>query len=106
MLKSIITHEGDTLLIDFPCRRMLMAGHLASIGIKTPAHEIRCAGEENEPIKVKIYGTSEFENRLASFVSSENTLSFVNIICEIYHNLPYTIISLKKKSERTQFLRE
>ena len=89
MLKSIITHEGDTLLMDFPCRRMLMAEHLASIGIKTPAHEIRCADEENEPIKVKIYGTSEFENRLASFVSSENTLSFVNTICEIYHNLPY-----------------
>lgn len=89
MLKSIITHEGDTLLMDFPCRRMLIAEHLASIGIKTPAHEIRCADEENEPIKVKIYGTSEFENRLASFVSSENTLSFVNTICEIYHNLPY-----------------
>lgn len=89
MLKSIITHEGDTLFMDFPCRRMLMAEHLASIGIKTPAHEIRCANEEDEPIKVKIYGTSEFENRLASFVSSENTLSFVNTICEIYHNLPY-----------------
>ncbi len=88
MLKSIITHEGDTLLMDFPCRRMLMAEHLASIGIKTPAHEIRCADEVDEPIKVKIYGTSEFENRLASFVSSENTLSFVNTICEIYHNLP------------------
>ena len=89
MLKSIITYEGDTLLMDFPCRRMLMAEHLASIEIRTPAHEIRCADEENEPIKVKIYGTSEFENRLASFVSSENTLSFVNTICEIYHNLPY-----------------
>ena len=34
MLKSIITHEGDTLLMDFLCRRMLMAEHIASIVIK------------------------------------------------------------------------
>ena len=90
MLNSIITHEGDTLLMDLPCRRVLMAEHLASIGIKTPAHEIKCANEENAPIKVKIYGTREFEIRLASFVSSENTHSFVNTICKICHHLPYT----------------
>lgn len=34
---------------------------------KKPAREIRCVDEENKPIKVKIYETSEFENRLASF---------------------------------------
>lgn len=73
MLKSIIAHEGDTLLMDFPCRRMLMAEHLASIGIKTPAHEIKCADEESEPIKVKIYGTSGFENKLASLVYDGHT---------------------------------
>ena len=89
MLNAIITHKGNTLLLEFPCKRMLLAEHLASIGIRTPAHKIKCVDEENIPIQVKIYGESEFGQKLASFVSPENTLSGVNSFCEIYHNMPY-----------------
>ena len=89
MLKAIIEHKGNTLLLEFPCKRMLFAEHLASIGIRTAAHDIKCIDEEDAPIKVKIYGESEFDAKLASVVSPENTLSGVNSFCEIYHNLPY-----------------
>ena len=89
MLKAIIEHQNNTLLLEFPCKRMLLAEHLASIGIRTAPHEIKCIDEEDAPIKVKIYGESEFDAKLASVVSPENTLSGVNSFCEIYHNMPY-----------------
>ena len=89
MLYAIIEHDKNTLVLEFPCRRTTMAEHLASIGIRTPAHKIKCVDEENIPIKVKIYGESKFGKKLASFVSPENTLSGVNGFCEIYHNMPY-----------------
>lgn len=89
MLYAIIEHNNDTLIMEFPCRRMTMAEHLASVGIRTPAHEIKCVDEENIPIKVKIFGESEFGKRLASIVSAEDTISLVNSFCEMYQNMPY-----------------
>jgi len=89
MFTAIIENEGNTLVMEFPCKRYLMADHLGSIGIRKPAHEIKCMDEEDEPIKVKIFGNGEFEQKLASFISSDYTLSLVNTMCEIYQNLPY-----------------
>ena len=89
MLTAIIENEGNTLVMEFPCKRYLMADHLGSIGIRKSAHEIKCMDEEDEPIKVKILGNSEFERKLASFISPNDTLSLVNTMCEIYQNLPY-----------------
>ena len=74
MLNAIITHKGNTLLLEFPCKRMLLAEHLASIGIRTPPSEIKCIDEEDAPIQVKIYGESEFDAKLASLVSPENSI--------------------------------
>ena len=89
MLNAIITHNGNTLLLEFPCKRMLLAEHLASIGIRTQPSEIKCIDEEDAPIQVKIYGESEFDSKLASLVSPENSIQGVNGWCDIYHNLPY-----------------
>lgn len=89
MLYAIIEHKNNTLIMEFPCRRMIMAEHLASVGIRTPAHEIKCVDEENIPIKVKIFGESEFGKKLASVISAEDTLSLVNSFCEMYQNMPY-----------------
>ena len=89
MLKAIIEHQNNTLLLEFPCKRMLLAEHLASIGIRTPPSEIKCIDEEDAPIQVKIYGESEFDSKLASLVSPENSIQGVNGWCDIYHNLPY-----------------
>lgn len=89
MLNAIITHKGNTLLLEFPCKRMLLAEHLASIGIRTQPSDIKCIDEEDAPIQVKIYGESEFDSKLASLVSPENSIQGVNGWCDIYHNLPY-----------------
>ena len=89
MLNAIITHQGNTLLLEFPCKRMLLAEHLASIGISTQPSEIKCIDEEDALIQVKIYGESEFDSKLASLVSPENSIQGVNGWCDIYHNLPY-----------------
>lgn len=89
MLIAKVENERNTLLVELPCERMRLAGHLASIGIATPPSEIKCADEESAPINVKIFGESEFTSKLASFVSPKDTLSLVNTTCEMYQNLPY-----------------
>ena len=89
MLNAIIEKNGNTLFLEFPCKRMLLAEHLASIGISTQPSEIKCIDEEEAPIQVKIYGESEFDSKLASLVSPENSIQGVNGWCDIYHNLPY-----------------
>lgn len=89
MLIVKVENGRNTLLMDFPCKRMLMAEHLASIAITEPASEIKCADKEDAPIKVKILGVSEFAGKLASLISPEDSLSLVNTACELYQNLPY-----------------
>ena len=89
MLNAIISHKGNTLLLEFPCKRMLLAEHLASIGIRTQPSDIKCIDDEDAPIQVKIYGESEFGNKLASIISPANSIQGINGWCDIYHNLPY-----------------
>ena len=69
MFTAIIENEGNTLVMEFPCKRYLMADHLGSIGIRKPAHEIKCMDEEEEPIKVK----TTTKNRIMDIRSSETT---------------------------------
>lgn len=89
MLIVKVENRRNALLMELPCKRMLMAEHLASIAITAPASEVKCADEENAPIKVKILGVSEFAGKLASLISPEDSLSLVNTACEMYQNLPY-----------------
>ncbi|MBQ2819431.1 MAG: hypothetical protein IJF14_03490, partial [Clostridia bacterium] len=84
MLNVIIENEGNTLVMEFPCKHYLMADHLGSIGIRKPEYEIKCVDEKDEPIKVKIFGNNEFEKKLASFISPTDTLFLINTTCEIY----------------------
>lgn len=74
MFTAVIENEGNTLVMEFPCKRYLMADHLGSIGIRRSAHEIKCMDEEDEPIKVKLFGNNEFEKRLTLLVSPSDTL--------------------------------
>lgn len=89
MFTLIINHQADTLIMELPCGRMQMADHLASIGVAKPAHEIKCISEDDDPIEVKIYGNSEFEKKLTSFILPTTTLSVFNSFCEMYQNIPY-----------------
>ena len=89
MLIVKVENDRNAMLVDIPCKRMLLAEHLASIGIPAPASDIKCIDEEDAPIKVKILGVSEFAGKLASLISPEDSLSLVNTTCEMYQNLPY-----------------
>ena len=88
MLIVKVENGRNTMLVDILCKRMLLAEHLASIGISAAASDIKCIDEENAPIKVKILGVSEFAGKLASLISPEDTLSLVKTTCEMYQNVP------------------
>ena len=55
MLNAIIEKNDNTLFLEFPCKRHVMAEHLALIGITKKAHEISCGDNGDEQIKVRIY---------------------------------------------------
>lgn len=78
MLLAKIENGRSTLLVEFPCKRMMLAEHLASIGISKPASRILCADEFSNPIKVKILGESEFGSKLASIISPKDSLAQAN----------------------------
>ncbi len=84
MLYAIVEYNRNTVIIEFPCRRMLLAEHLASIGIRTQPSEIKCIDEEDAPIQVKIHGESEFDAKLASLISPENSIQGVNGWCDTH----------------------
>ena len=43
MLIVKVENDRNAMLVDIPCKRMLLAEHLASIGISAPASDIKCA---------------------------------------------------------------
>ena len=81
-MKAIITRNDQTAVLELPTSRMELAGSLSRIGIRTPAHIIPCSDEEEDYIKVKLFGESDFENeltalvtRIASAVSTQRSIS-------------------------------
>ena len=65
-MKAIITRNDQTAILELPTSRMELAGSLSRIGIRTPAHIIPCSDEEEDYIKVKFFGESDFENELTA----------------------------------------
>ena len=73
-MKAIITRNDQTAVLELPTSRMELAGYLSRIGIKTPAHIIPCSDEEEDYIKVKLFGESDFENELTALVTPKDSL--------------------------------
>ena len=44
---------------------------MSRIGIRTPAYIIPCSDEEEDYIKVKLFGESDFENELTALVTNK-----------------------------------
>ena len=88
--KAIITRNDQTSILELPTSRMELAGSLSRSGVRTPAHIIPCLDEEEDYIKVKLFGESNFENELAALVTPKDSLGSVNIALDLYRELPQT----------------
>ena len=55
-MKAIITRNDQTAVLELPTSRMELAGSLSRIGVRTPAYIIPCSDEEEDYIKVKLFG--------------------------------------------------
>lgn len=89
-MKAIITRNDQTAVLELPTSRMEFAGSLSRIGIRTPAHIIPCSDEEEDYIKVKLFGESDFENELTALVTPKDSLGSVNTALDLYRELPQT----------------
>ena len=79
-MKAIITRNDQTAVLELPTSRMELAGSLNQIGVRTPAHIIPCSDEEEDYIKVKFFGESDFENELTALATPKDSLGSVNTI--------------------------
>ena len=84
-MKAIIT-----AVLELPTSRMELAGSLNQIGVRTPAHIIPCSDEEEDYIKVKFFGESDFENELTALATPKDSLGSVNTTLDLYRELPQT----------------
>ena len=89
-MKAIITRNDQTAVLELPTSRMELAGSLSRIGIRTPAYIIPCSDEEEDYIKVKLFGESDFENELTALVTPKDSLGSVNTMLDLYRELPQT----------------
>ena len=89
-MKAIITRNDQTAILELPTSRMELAGSLNQIGVRTPAHIIPCSDEEEDYIKVKLFGESDFENELTALVTPKDSLGSVNTTLDLYRELPQT----------------
>ena len=89
-MKAIITRNDQTAVLELPISRMELAGSLSRIGIRTPAYIIPCSDEEEDYIKVKLFGESEFENELTALITPKDSLCSVNTALNLYRELPQT----------------
>lgn len=88
MINGIIVFESNTLVLEFPCSSYDLSAHLSSIGIKTPATEIRL--DKDGEIEVSTYADSEIGGIILGQFSENDTLSDLNLICqEINKACPY-----------------
>ena len=89
-MKAIITRNDQTAVLELPTSRMELAGSLSRIGIRTPAYIIPCSDEEEDYIRVKLFGESDFENELTALVTPKDSLGSVNTALDLYRELPQT----------------
>ena len=89
-MKAIITRNDQRAVLELPTSRMELAGSLSRIDIRTPAHIIPCSDEEEDYIKVKLFGENDFENELTALVTSKDSLGSVNTALDLYRELPQT----------------
>ena len=89
-MKAIITRNDQTAVLELPSSRMALAGSLSRIGVRTPAYIIPCSDEEEDYIKVKLFGESDFENELTALVTPKDSLGSVNTALDLYRELPQT----------------
>ncbi len=89
-MKAIITRNDQTAILELPTSRMELAGSLSRIGVRTPAYIIPCSDEEEDYIKVKLFGESDFENELTALVTPKDSLGSVNTALDLYRELPQT----------------
>ncbi|MDD4413872.1 MAG: hypothetical protein PHR14_04840 [Oscillospiraceae bacterium] len=87
MIKALIQNSGNTLLLDIPYRRAELCEKLASIGIWNQQGDIFIRDCEDEIISVKLYGETDFDNRLISLFDEDTPLSLANTVCDILHGI-------------------
>lgn len=84
---AVINNKDYTLLLDIPYRRTEIYEKLGSIGIWNPQGDIFIRDNEDEDVRVKLFGSDSFDNRLLGFFNEDATLATVNNVCEAVYAL-------------------
>lgn len=80
MIEAIIHYQDSTLIMDLPRNIYDIHEKLMSIGCPTAPGRIPLTDNEDDALRVKLYGRIEMGNHLIRMLSEENTLADANTL--------------------------
>lgn len=89
MIEAIIHYQDSTLIMDLPRNIYDIHEKLMSIGCPTAPGRIPLTDNEDDALRVKLYGRIEMGNHLIRILSEQNTLADANALDALYcKNVP------------------
>ena len=86
MIEAIIHYQDSTLIMDLPRNIYDIHEKLMSIGCPTAPGRIPLTDNEDDALRVKLYGRIEMGNHLIRILSEQNTLADANALASVVLN--------------------
>lgn len=80
MINAIIYHGENTLVLELPRSIYDIHEKLMSIGYAGGPNQVKLTDNEDDALRVKLYGRIEMGNHLIRMLSEENTLADANTL--------------------------
>ncbi len=86
MLNALISHKGQTAILNLPMDRFSLQYELAQIGIRQRLTNIPICDEEEQDVQVKLYADSDMGNSLAVLFNASHSLENANLYAHMVEN--------------------
>lgn len=104
MIEAIIHYQDSTLIMDLPRNIYDIHEKLMSIGCPTAPGRIPLTDNEDDALRVKLYGRIEMGNHLIRILSEQNTLADANALASVVLNASDDIkLKLGEKIVKDQY---
>lgn len=105
MINAIIYHGENTLVLELPRSIYDIHEKLMSIGYAGGPNQAMLTDNEDDTLRVKLYGRIEMGNHLIRMLSEENTLADANTLTFIVLNVSDDIkLKLGEKIAKDQYV--
>ena len=86
MFNALISHKGQTAILNLPMDRFSLQYELAQIGLRKRFADIPISDEEEQDVQVKLYADSDMGNSLAVLFKPSHSLEDANLCAHMVEN--------------------